>query len=327
MFLGTHAFQGCNYSSSTSSGPQSEKGASMGSSVAEPKPKTVLPDNAVAVVDGIPITQEDFDLTVSQFESMDPEQYKSLAPKDREKLLARILDQMIMINLELQEAKRHGFDVPEDLVEQEYEDFKATFPSEKEFLDALDKAKTSPVIWKKGMREALLMRQLEQKMASRLVITEDEITSYWNANRAVIQKDMIHSRQILVRTEGEARKVLTALKGGMPFDLAVKEYSVDHLTKAKGGDLGWISRGEGFEEFEKAVFSLKPQEISGTIKGKYGYHIVQVLGKKDTGQTSMNDYREKIGGIIRQNRWQSERTAWLQNLKSEATVDRNLTSH
>jgi parvulin-like peptidyl-prolyl isomerase len=187
-------------------------------------------------------------------------------------------------------------------------------------LDALQKAKTSPTIWRKGMHEALVMRKLEEVMANQLVMSEEEIQQYWKENRQILQQDIIHARQILVRTEAEAKRVLGELQEGLPFQAAVKQYSVDLLTKAKGGDLGWISRGEAFEEFEQAVFSLKPQQISSPVRGKYGYHIVQVLEKKKANEASLNDYRERVRGLIRQQKWQSERNTWLEKLKAEATV-------
>jgi peptidyl-prolyl cis-trans isomerase C len=232
-----------------------------------------------------------------------------------------------MVRLQVQEAQRRGIQVPQEIVEQEYEALRADFPSEKVFLDTLQKAKTDPQTWRKGMWEALMMAKLEEMMAGRVEVKPEEIEAYWNANRASIQRDMVHARQVLVRTEHEAKKIAAALERGISFEAQVKEHSVDPLTRTKGGDLGWISRGEAFAEFESGVFSLKPQSVSAPFKGRYGYHIVQILEKKDANQTSLNDYREKISAIIRQSKWQSERTAWLQSLKSGAAIDRPVTSH
>jgi parvulin-like peptidyl-prolyl isomerase len=225
-----------------------------------------------------------------------------------------------MVRLEIQEAQRQGIQVPEELVEQEYEAFKSTFPSEEVFLEVLHKGNTNPLIWKKGTRESFFMRKLEESMAKRLVVSEKEIQDYWDGNRESLKRDMIHARQVLVRTEPEAKQVLASLQQGSSFEAVVKEYSVDTLTKTKGGDLGWISRGDAFEEFERVTFLLKPQTISAPFKGKYGYHIVQVLGKKKAGETSLKDYREKIRGLIRQQKWQAQRESWLQGLKAEATI-------
>jgi hypothetical protein len=320
LFLWGLGLVGCDRSPSTSSGGEGGKGSSDVSSSPGSNPTTGLPGGAVAIVNGVPISKQEFDLVVSQFESMDPEGFQGMSPADRQQLFARILDQIIMVRLEIQEAQRQGIQVPEELVEQEYEAFKSTFPSEEVFLEVLHKGNTNPLIWKKGTRESFFMRKLEESMAKRLVVSEKEIQDYWDGNRESLKRDMIHARQVLVRTEPEAKQVLASLQQGSSFEAVVKEYSVDTLTKTKGGDLGWISRGDAFEEFERVTFLLKPQTISAPFKGKYGYHIVQVLGKKKAGETSLKDYREKIRGLIRQQKWQAQRESWLQGLKAEATI-------
>jgi parvulin-like peptidyl-prolyl isomerase len=311
LFLWSLGLDGCNYSSSPPTGTEAKKESQIN-----------IPDDAVAVVNGVPVSKEEYNRVVRQFESMNPKRFQAMSPSEREQRLADILDQMIMHRLRLQEAQRLGIEVPEELVEQEYEAVKSTFPSEEAFLETLRKGNTNPTLWKKSMRDALLMRRLEESVANQLVIPDEEIQQYWNENREAVQKDLIHARQILVRTEGEAKKVLTALQRGMSFEAAVKEYSVDHLTKTKGGDLGWISHGDAFPEFQQAVFSLNPLQLSAPIKGRYGYHIVQVLEKKNAEETTFKDYREKIRELIRQKKWQVQGPAWLQGLRTQATIDR-----
>ncbi len=95
---------------------------------------------------------------------------------------------------------------------------------------------------------------------------------------------------------------------------------MDHLTNTKGGDLGWVSRGEISPEFERAIDPLTPQQISRPIKGPYGYHIVQMLEKKNAAETSLPDYQEHIRSVIRAQQWRDNRDAWLQDLRANATI-------
>jgi parvulin-like peptidyl-prolyl isomerase len=289
------------------------------SSHKHPTPPTGFPDHIVALVNGVPITKKDFDLSVSQHESMNPQRFQAMTPAERERALSRILDRMIVVRLQTQEARRLKIEVPDELVEQEYEAFYATFPSEKDMLKALEQGKTNPTLWKKSMHDHLLIRKLEQSMATKLVVSDQEVQRYWNENRNALQGDQYHVRHILVRTEKEAQQVVAALKNES-FEAAVKKYSVDHLTRTKGGDLGWVSRGEISPEFEQAIASLKPQQVSRPIKGRYGYHIVQVLEKKTAAETSLPDYQEKIRSVIRAQKWGDRRDAWLQDLRANATI-------
>jgi peptidyl-prolyl cis-trans isomerase SurA len=57
-------------------------------------------------------------------------------------------------------------------------------------------------------------------------------------------------------------------------------YSEDPGSNRKGGELGFVGRGEFFPEFESAAFSLKPGEISPIIKTKKGFHIIQMIERR-----------------------------------------------
>jgi len=77
----------------------------------------------------------------------------------------------------------------------------------------------------------------------------------------------------------EAMKVYNELIGGASFEKVATEKSKDPGSGAKGGDLGWFSKGAMVPEFEKAVFEGKAGEVNKPVKTNYGYHIIKVTGK------------------------------------------------
>lgn len=88
--------------------------------------------------------------------------------------------------------------------------------------------------------------------------------------------DKVHCAHVLVKTETEAKAVLERLKKGEKFGNIAKEVSLCPSGK-NGGDLGTFSRGKMVKEFENAAFALQKGEISGTVKTKFGYHIIRRL--------------------------------------------------
>ena len=98
-------------------------------------------------------------------------------------------------------------------------------------------------------------------------------------------------RHILVMTQGKpkeqvaelrakAEAILAQLKKGADFaDLARKE-SDDKTSAVKGGDVGWLTRGQTVPEFEQVAFALKPKEISGIVTTQYGFHIIQLMDRQ-----------------------------------------------
>lgn len=94
---------------------------------------------------------------------------------------------------------------------------------------------------------------------------------------------------IVLRSEGEAKEALAALKSGGNFEQVAKQCSID-ATAAASGDLGWQAKGKMLPEFEKACAKLKkPGDLTEVIKTPFGYHIV----KFDEKRPAQN--KEKMG--------------------------------
>ena len=98
-----------------------------------------------------------------------------------------------------------------------------------------------------------------------------------------------HARHILLRTnevlsDNDAKTRLTQLRmriiGGDDFGALARSNSADTGSALKGGDLGWISPGDKPPHFEQAMNDLAPKEISHPFKSPFGWHIVQVLERR-----------------------------------------------
>jgi peptidyl-prolyl cis-trans isomerase D len=127
------------------------------------------------------------------------------------------------------------------------------------------------------------------------------------------QPERVHVRHILVKTEGKsdaekkqleakAQDLLKQLKGGADFAELAKKVSEDPGSGQKGGDLDWLVRGQTVPEFEKAAFSLKPNELSSVVSTQFGYHIIQVLAHE---QARVQPFEEVKAGLATQVRQQS----------------------
>ena len=103
--------------------------------------------------------------------------------------------------------------------------------------------------------------------------------------------ERVNVRHILIKTQGKpkdqwpqlkakAEDILKQLQHGGNFAQLAKKDSEDPGSAEKGGELGWITRGQTVPNFDKAAFSLKPGELSGIVETEYGYHIIQVEQKE-----------------------------------------------
>jgi peptidyl-prolyl cis-trans isomerase SurA len=98
-----------------------------------------------------------------------------------------------------------------------------------------------------------------------------------------------HARHILVRTnelvpEAEARRRLVSIRERLEnkadFAQLARQFSEDP-SNAKGGDLGWLSPGDTVPEFERAMNALQPGEFSEPVQTPFGWHLIQVLGRRN----------------------------------------------
>jgi peptidyl-prolyl cis-trans isomerase D len=127
---------------------------------------------------------------------------------------------------------------------------------------------------------------------------QESIDSYRTPER-------VHVRHILIKTTGvpkdqqgklheKAEDVLKQLKSGADFASLAKKNSDDPGSAEKGGDLGWIVKGQTVPDFEKAAFSLKPNELSGVITTEYGFHIIQVLEHQSARVESFEEAKPQL---------------------------------
>lgn len=86
----------------------------------------------------------------------------------------------------------------------------------------------------------------------------------------------LRARHILVKHEFEAKDLLRKLAEGKSFEELARDFSLCPSSKS-GGDLGEFPKGRMVPVFEKALLSLKADEVSGIVKTQFGYHLIKRL--------------------------------------------------
>lgn len=138
-----------------------------------------------------------------------------------------------------------------------------------------------------------------------------------------------HARHILIRvspdvTEAEAKRrlnfVLEQIRGGSAsFETLAKRYSQDGSAN-KGGDLGWLYPGDTVPEFEREMDALKPNGISGVFQSRFGFHVVQVLERRQQA-ASEERQRQEARQAIRIKKSDESYQEWLRQLRDRTFID------
>ena len=139
----------------------------------------------------------------------------------------------------------------------------------------------------------------------------------------------VHTRHILMQTNAveddetvrqKLGKIRDRILKGEDFAAIASVSSIDPGSATRGGDLGWTNPGTFVPEFEKRLDELDMNEISEPFKTQFGWHIVQLLGRR-TYDASEDTMRNKCVQQMRESRADEETELWLRRLRDEAYVE------
>lgn len=264
-------------------------------------------DEVVAEVNDVKITKEEFyDYLVSQ--------------NGDEALNALILDKIIELELE-----ENNIEITQDQIDAEYQKAVESYGDEATMEQALAYYGYTKDEFLKNIEMNL---SIEALIEPSITITDEEIEAYFEENKDDFNEaEQVKASHILVATEEEANDVLAKIQSGDSFEELAKEYSTDTVSATNGGDLGYFTKYEMVEEFSNAAFSLDINEVSEPVKTTYGYHIIKVTDKKDAKIATLEDSKDEVKEILKDQKIQEQYPTWYQNVLAKYTIKNHLNSN
>lgn len=258
-------------------------------------------DDVVAKFGDKKITVSDFNTIIGY---IDPERQKLLEknPQLKETILRQLVQSFVISDL----AKKKGFDNKSGVKE------KLKF-----FND-----------------NYLANEFIKQEVANKVTVSEDDMKNYYNTHKDDFKKpEMVRARHILIKVDPSASEsdrkkakekaedILKKIKSGEDFAKLATDMSDDMGSKAKGGDLGFFSRGRMVKSFEDAAFSLSPGGVSGIIETQFGYHIIKAEEKKPASVDSYEEAKEKISQKLLQEQIKLKVNEFIEGAMKDAKVE------
>ena len=145
---------------------------------------------------------------------------------------------------------------------------------------------------------------VRQTRARHILIALDELTDDAGARR---QLSALHERIV----------------NGEDFGELARTHSDDPGSAPKGGELGWIDPGNTVPVFERAMDSLAPGELGEPFKSQYGWHVVQVLERRERDDTETSRRAEAMR-TLRARKIEENLQAWVRQVRDEAYVEYRL---
>jgi len=248
-------------------------------------------DRIVAVIGNEIITQSDLDYQV-QFYA-----FQNRIDPNTPGLRKQVLDALVNEKLLLTQALLDSLTVSDEEVNQRLDMQIQALVQQYGSETRVEETYGMPISrmkreFRDDMRKQLLVNKVQQAKLGNLSVTRREVEEFYAAYKDSLPKvptsvDISHifimpkiSPQALNDAFARAKALEDSLKAGADFAELARRYSEDKASASGGGDLGWIRRGELVKAFEEVAFSLKENQISSPVLTEFGYHIIQLLGRR-----------------------------------------------
>lgn len=166
------------------------------------------------------------------------------------------------------------------------------------------------------MRERTLRDFYFNEKVQKTVSEEDVKAAYDKRVAEIGSEEEVRARHILVKTKEEAEAVVKDLEGGADFAKLAGEKSIGP-SKANGGDLGYLSKGDVVEPFGNAVMALETGKISEPVETEFGWHVILVEEKRKKSAPPF----EAMQGELHQTLLRERFLALINELKKDAKIE------
>ena len=157
-------------------------------------------------------------------------------------------------------------------------------------------------------RDAVLVRALIADWIKKNPVSEQDLRSLYEKEKAAWGPEEVLVRHILVRDEEQAKGLLKRIHSGEKFDALAREYSIDTMqNKNAGGLIDWTSPAVFDSDFARSLQALKPGKITSCpVKSRLGWHIIKLEGRRDAQRWSdFESVSPKLTQLLQQQKIQT----------------------
>lgn len=147
--------------------------------------------------------------------------------------------------------------------------------------------------------EDRLIQEAYLNRAIKAAETEDQLkTRYQTFVKEMVEREEVHARHILVKTEAEAKSIIAELDKGADFAELAKKDSIDSGAKS-GGDLGYFGHDDMVKEFADAAFGLPAGQYTKTpVQTQFGWHVIKVEDHRVKAPPSFEEARQEVSQLV-----------------------------
>jgi len=253
--------------------------------------------------------------TEAALKSQCEQQYKSLQQE--------VLGFLISSNWVLGEASSLGVKISDKEVKKNFEKIKdQQFPKAAEFEKFLKTSGQTVSDLLLRVKLNLLSSKIQQKVVKeKSKVTHAQIEKYFKENPK--RFEVAEKRNLLIiltKTEAQAKKAKQEIESGKSFESVAKRVSIDPTSKANGGKLTGVIKGQEEKALDTAIFAAKKNVLSGPVKTPFGYYIYEVKSITPGSQQTLKQAEASIKSQLTATQQQKALSTFVKDFKTKWTA-------
>ena len=253
-------------------------------------------------------------------------QAKTQCKQEYDQLKTQVMNFLITSDWIEQEAEARNIKADDATIKKQFEEQKKqSFPDTKGYQEFLKTSGRTEQDLLFQVKIDYLSNEVRKKViAGKGNVTEAQIKTYYDKNKAKFaQPERRDLAVVLTKSKGRAEQAQKAIESGDSFSTVAKKYSIDETSKAAGGKLPGIGKGQLEKELDEAVFEAEEDELKGPIKTQFGYEVFEVTKITPASQQTLPQAKETVRATLKAEREKAALDAFVKQFRSKYKEETN----
>jgi foldase protein PrsA len=219
-----------------------------------------------------------------------PAQFQTQCKQEYEGLRDQVMQFLILQKWVSGEASDEGVKVSDKAAEKEFQvQRKRSFPKDADFQKFLKSSGMTIGDARFQVRFNTVYTKLREKAVKGAdKVSDKAVADFYNKNKTRFATPLTRDlRVVLTRSKAKADQARAALQGGQSWASVAKKFSIDPASKAQGGVLSGLAKGQQEKAFDNAIFSAPKGKLTGPVKTQFGYYVFEVNKETPASQQSL----------------------------------------
>jgi parvulin-like peptidyl-prolyl isomerase len=273
---------------------------------------------------------------------------RPLTLREKTSIIKDLIEKEVVRELIHQQGEKSNLKVDSELIEKEMGALRKIYSSDGEFQKALSERNITSEDLKASMSIDIHARQLlNEQIKGKITVSDDDVKNYYEDNKSTFQRpesfltrhifaalfppdalrkqtisELQKNREYFARiAEEKIDGIIKDLKEGAGFKELAKAKSDDEGSRENGGDLEQIYKGIFDPAFDEAVAKLNPGEISGKVKTRFGFHVIQLIEKFPAELAPFEEMEKAIQKRLFLGKAKKLAEVYVEDLKKQAKIE------